>query len=66
MKQAIYAQFGVAEYWVVDPDRPSVTVLELVGDEYEHVAHVERADRFRHERLGVEFAAADLVARVDD
>lgn len=29
-----YAQAGIPEYWVVDPARPLVTVLRLVGDQY--------------------------------
>jgi Uma2 family endonuclease len=36
-KQALYARFGVQEYWVVDPDAETVTVLALVGDRYEPV-----------------------------
>lgn len=32
LKRAVYEREGVASYWVVDPDEPSVTVLELGGD----------------------------------
>lgn len=30
-KRLVYEGFGVASYWIVDPDGPSITVLEL-GD----------------------------------
>ena len=34
-KRADYAKAGVAEYWIVDPDELRVTVLTLVGAEYQ-------------------------------
>ena len=33
-KKAIYEQCGVAEYWIVDPDRRVVTLYRLDGDRY--------------------------------
>ena len=39
VKRDVYEGFGVASYWLVDPDVPSVTVLELAGDgHYQDVA----------------------------
>ena len=31
LKHGVYAESGVASYWVVDPSEPSITVLELDG-----------------------------------
>ena len=38
-KRAEYAQAGIPEYWIVDPDVKVITVLTLEGDEY--VLHSE-------------------------
>jgi len=37
VKRALYAEFRVPEYWVVDPEERTVTVLALAGDRYESV-----------------------------
>ena len=39
-KRMAYADAGVAGYWLVDPDSPSVTVLGLEGDRYVELAIV--------------------------
>lgn len=39
-KRLAYEAAGVPEYWLVDPDEPSLTVLRLIGGRYEEVARV--------------------------
>ncbi len=38
-KRALYARYGVSEYWLVDPDARTVTVLLLGASDFEEVAH---------------------------
>ena len=37
-KRSVYEDFRVVSYWIVDPDTPSLTVLELRGGTYVEVA----------------------------
>ena len=39
-KRLAFEAAGVASYWVVDPDEPSLTVFELEGGAYRQVARV--------------------------
>ena len=39
-KRLAYEAAGVPEYWLVDPEEPSLTVLRLVGGRYAEVAEV--------------------------
>ena len=39
LKRDRFQQAGIPSYWLVDPDVPSVTVLELRDGSYEQVAH---------------------------
>ena len=38
VKLSRYAEGGIAQYWLVDPDGPSVQVFDLIGGEYRLVA----------------------------
>jgi Uma2 family endonuclease len=40
LKRDRFQSAGVPSYWLVDPDEPAVTVLELRDGVYEQVAHV--------------------------
>lgn len=37
-KRTLYEEYGVASYWLVDPDAPSITILELTDGRYAQVA----------------------------
>ncbi len=37
-KRALYARYGVLEYWLVDPDSRTITILRLNADAFEVVA----------------------------
>ena len=41
-KRRAYEQEGVGSYWLVDPVRPALTVLELEDGTYRQGAHAER------------------------
>ncbi len=50
-KRDIYQRAGVPSYWLVDPDEPSLTVLELdEGGRYAETARVSGAEVLRVER----------------
>jgi Uma2 family endonuclease len=40
LKRRAYEERGVPSYWLVDPDEPSVTMLELEAGQYVERAHV--------------------------
>ncbi len=40
LKRGLYEDSGVASYWVVDPERPSLLVLDLLDGRYAETAHV--------------------------
>ncbi|CAN5208655.1 Uma2 family endonuclease [soil metagenome] len=44
LKRAAYALHGVASYWICDPQRPSIVVLELRGEEYVELATITGTD----------------------
>jgi len=64
LKRATYERFGVPSYWIVDPDpdRPSLTVLELRDGAYVEVVTVTGDEPFEAERpFPVTVVPADLV-----
>jgi Uma2 family endonuclease len=64
LKRAAYARLGVPSYWLVDPVRPSVTVLELgAHGDYRQAAHVSGDEVLDTERpFKVRFSPAELVS----
>jgi Uma2 family endonuclease len=61
-KRLAFQDAGVPSYWLVDPDDPSLTVLELVAGEYHEVARVTGDQRFDAVRpFAVSVTPAELV-----
>jgi Uma2 family endonuclease len=58
-KLALYARYGVAEYWIVDPRAQSIEFL-LLGDEGRYVVHTGVDNRYQSPRLAE--IAIDLAA----
>lgn len=62
LKRDAYATAGVRWYWIVDPDRPSVTVLRLEGDRFVEVAVAKGGEALAiEEPFPVTVVPADLL-----
>ena len=44
LKRAVYAEHGVGEYWIVDPDARTISVLSLDGKEFRDVGRYSASD----------------------
>lgn len=44
VKRADYAEAGIPEYWIVNPENSTITVLSLEGDAYQEVGVYARGD----------------------
>ena len=61
-KRRVYADGRAGEYWIVDPDVPSLTVLRLAGDGYDEVAVVAGENAYETtEPFAVRVVPADIV-----
>lgn len=47
LKRQVLQDAGVPSYWLVEPDEPVLTVLELADGQYEQVAQVRGAEVFQ-------------------
>jgi Uma2 family endonuclease len=65
VKRDLYARFGVQEYWIVDPDVRTVTVLALAGDKYELVPAGEGSMTASRVLPGIALALTDVFAGVE-
>lgn len=62
LKRHVLEQAGVASYWLLDPEAPSLTVLELEGGTYREVAAVRGDEPFLAQRpFAVPVVPADLL-----
>ncbi|GAB3810345.1 Uma2 family endonuclease [Kribbella italica] len=61
-KRSLYERFGVPSYWLLDPDRQELTVLELVAGRYTCQAVVQY-DESHHAALPfpVDLSPAELL-----
>jgi Uma2 family endonuclease len=61
-KRLAFEAAGVPSYWLVDPDEPSLTVLELASGEYREVACVNGEEAYEAPApFAVRVVPADLV-----
>jgi len=62
LKRREYARLGIASFWLLDVDIPSLRVLELDGADYREVAYVEGAQAVTLQRpFPVTVVPADLM-----
>jgi Uma2 family endonuclease len=65
-KRREYAEAGIAEYWIVDPQERRITVLSLAGKEYrEHGVFSSEARATSVLFPGLEVAVNDVFAKCD-
>ncbi len=64
-KRALYARFGVQEYWIVDPDTRTLTVLALAGNTYVPVPGGEGGAIASRVLPGLTLALNDVFAGVE-
>lgn len=63
-KREIYARFGVADYWIVDPEADRIEVYHLTGDRYDKPEIFEPGEHLTYAHLpGFQLDLAALFAR---
>ena len=62
LKRHVFEQAGVPSYWLLDPESPSLTVLELVDGAYQEIVTVRGQEAFVAEQpFVVTVVPADLL-----
>jgi Uma2 family endonuclease len=64
-KRELYARFGVQEYWLVDPDARTVTVLALAGNKFEPFSSGEAGTIRSRVLQGLTLTVNDVFAEVE-
>jgi Uma2 family endonuclease len=64
-KRGLYARFGVQEYWIVDPDACTLSVLALASDKFEPVPSGEGGAITSRVLPGPMLALQDVCAGVE-
>jgi len=65
IKRALYARFGVQEYWIVDPDARTLSVLALASDKFQPVPGGESGVIASRVLPGLTLALKDVFAGVE-
>jgi Uma2 family endonuclease len=65
IKRALYARFGVQEYWIVDPDARTLSVLALASDKFQPVPGGEGGVITSRVLPGLTLALKDVFAGVE-
>jgi Uma2 family endonuclease len=61
LKRHYYADGGIGEYWIVDPDAGAISVLRLDGDAYSEIAVVAAGEIYRAQTpFPIELDPADV------
>jgi Uma2 family endonuclease len=62
LKRAVYEEFGVQHYWIVDPAVPVVTALALLGPSFDEVGRASGSEPFElDEPFPVRLVPQDLL-----
>ncbi|MHB8482278.1 MAG: Uma2 family endonuclease [Nitrospiria bacterium] len=51
IKKRLYEKYGVAEYWVVDPDRKTVSVFTLVNEKFSNSHQFSVKDKLASDQI---------------
>jgi Uma2 family endonuclease len=64
LKRSKYEDAGVPAYWVIDPDKPALTVFDLHGEHYRTTAQANGSESAEiKEPFGIRITPSDLITR---
>ncbi|HMJ64056.1 MAG TPA: Uma2 family endonuclease [Candidatus Binatia bacterium] len=63
-KMRLYAQFGVKEFWIVDPGNHGIEVFTLKSGAYELQCKGSERGKIRSNVLGLEFDVAEVIEQL--